>query len=489
MTDGLYAGIDLGTQSVRALVVDEAGAVHGAGSAPLTSERAGPRHEQDPERWWEAVGAACRSALAGVPAADVRAVAVDGTSGTVLLTDPSGRPVTPGLMYDDTRAVDETAAVDEAGGELWAALGYERMQPAWGLPKLVWLLRRHGGDVRVTHQADFVAGRLAGEPVPVDTGNALKSGCDLRAVAWPGEVFDRLGIDADALPGVVLPGTPVGTVCRAAAEATGLPEGARLVAGTTDGCAAQLGSGALDVGSWNAVLGTTLVLKGVTADLVRDPNGVVYSHRAPDGGWLPGGASSTGAGALATRLPGRDLDALAARAGAYEPSGALAYPLASARGERFPFVAAGAVGFVLGDARDDADLYAALVQGIAYVERLCFDYLDLLGAPTGGRLVLTGGASRSPYVCRLRADVLGRPVTLVENAEPALGMAVLAAYGEGGGSLATCAERMVRVTDTIEPSAERGAAFRAPYRRLVGELRDRGWLDERTATHATERAR
>lgn len=484
----VYVGVDLGTQSVRATAVDAGGAVHGAGSAPLTSDRDGPRHEQDPEQWWQAVTVACRQALVDVPADAVRAVAVDATSGTVLLTDGAGRPRTPGVMYDDTRAGTEADEVNEVGGELWAELGYGRMQPSWGLPKLLRLLRAHPGErVRVAHQADFVAGRLTGHPVAADVSNALKSGCDPRTVTWPGGVLDRLGVPAGVLPDLVLPGSTVGHVAASAAV-TGLPEGTPVVAGTTDGCAAQLGSGALGVGSWNVVLGTTLVFKGVTDELLHDPLGAVYSHRSPDGHWLPGGASSTGAGAVSAQLPGRDLDALAAAAGAHEPSSALAYPLASARGERFPFVAPDAVGFLLGMPVSDADRYAALVQGVAYVERLCFDYLHLLGAPVDGRLVLTGGAARSAYVNQLRADVLGRPVTLVHDAEPALGMAVLAAYGTAGGSLTDHAAGMVRVAETLQPSARRGAVFREPYVHLVEELNRRGWLGDGVTAHAKEGA-
>ncbi|MFB9840722.1 carbohydrate kinase, partial [Actinoallomurus acaciae] len=92
--------------------------------------------------------------------------------------------------------------------------------------------------------------------------------------------------------------------CAAAAEVTGIRAGTPIVAGMTDGCAAQLGAGRLTPGSWNSVLGTTLLLKGVTREPLRDPYGVVYSHRAPDDVWLPGGASSTGAGAISRDVPG-----------------------------------------------------------------------------------------------------------------------------------------------------------------------------------------
>ncbi|MFD0690985.1 FGGY-family carbohydrate kinase [Actinomadura fibrosa] len=488
-TEPVWVGVDLGTQSVRALAVTASGDVAGAGSRRLTGRRDGPRHEQDPEQWWDAVAAACREALRGVPAGAVQAVAVDGTSGTILLTDRDGRPLTPALMYDDTRAASYVDRINEAGGAVWRRLGYQRMQPAWALPKLLWLLAEGvpGGlpaGARLAHQADFVNRRLTGHPVAADLSNALKTGADLLAEAWPRDVLDALGVPAGLLPPLERSGTPLGTVCAAAADATGLPAGTPVVAGATDGCAAQLGTGRLTNGSWNSVLGTTLVLKGVTDDLVHDPFGVVYSHRAPDGRWLPGGASSTGAGALARDFAGRDLADLDRRAAAREPAAALAYPLVS-EGERFPFLAPGARGFRLGGTGDEADDYAAVLQGVAFVERLCFDHLDLLGAPTGGDLTLTGGAARSAYWCRLRADVLGRPILLPRQAEPALGAAVLAA--SPGRDVAEVAARMVAVRTVVDPRPDRAGRFDDAYLRLVGELERRGWLPAETAAHARAR--
>ncbi|MBB6546615.1 FGGY-family carbohydrate kinase [Nonomuraea rubra] len=483
-----WVGIDLGTQSVRAMAVAGDGRVLGTGSRPLTSHRDGPRHEQDPEQWWRELAAATREAVSSV-SGPVEGVAVAATSGTILLADASGRPLTPALMYDDRRA--DASLANEVGAPVWERLGYRRMQPNWALPKLLWLLRDAPAGARLAHQSDFVNRRLTGHAVATDLSNALKTGVDLIEERWPLEVFDALGVPGAMLPEVVRPGTWLGVVCAEAAEATGLPAGTPVIAGTTDGCAAQLGAGALRPGSWNSVLGTTLVLKGVTKELIHDPLGVVYSHRAPDGSWLPGGASSTGAGALTRDLPGRDLDALSAEAaarygpGTRRPPDALAplpdrtppvvtYPLVS-RGERFPFDAPGAEGFTLGEPADDVERYAAILLGAAFVERLCFDYLDLLGAPVDGELVLTGGATRSAYWTRLRADVLERPVTLRENAEPALGMAVLA-----GGDPA----RMIRTSAVVEPS---GTDLREPYLRFVAELERRGWLDATAAAHARER--
>lgn len=482
----LWAGVDVGTQSVRALVVDAAGIVAGAGTEPLTSRRDGVRHEQDPASWWTAVTVALRSALLDVDASRVRGVAVDATSGTILLADRAGTPVSPALMYDDARAAAEVDRVNEAGAALWTRLGYRRMQPSWALPKLLWLLREHGRpDGYLVHQADYVTSRLAGRRVAADSSHALKTGYDLVDDRWPGAVLDALGVPVRMLPDVVSPGTALGTVSAGAAAETGLPEGAAIVAGMTDGCAAQLGAGALDAGAWNSVLGTTLVLKGVTEELLADPAGVVYSHRSPDGGWLPGGASSTGAGVLSGLFPGRDLAALDAAAASHEPASVVAYPLVS-RGERFPFVAPEAEAFVSGEPAGEADRYAAVLQGVAFVERLCFDHLDRLGAPVDGPLSLTGGATRSRYWCQLRADVLGRPVRLPDNAEPALGMAVLAAAS--GGRVADTAGRMVRVREIIDPRPGAASRFAATYLRLVDELAGRGWLDPLVAAHARERA-
>ena len=483
----LWLGIDVGTQSVRALAVSSEGEVLAQGTHPLESRREGPRHEQDPEDWWGAVATACRGALDEGAPEGVSAVALCATSGTVALVDSRGDPLSAGLMYDDSRASDESRRVNEQGAELWDSLGY-RTQPSWGLPKLVWLLREHPGlpaGAMLAHQADFVTRRLVGGEVAADSSHALKTGYDLVNDAWPVELMASLGVSEELLPDVVRPGTPLGAVGAAGAKATGIPAGTPVIAGMTDGCAAQLAAGALEVGSWNSVLGTTLVLKGVSPEPVRDPLGAVYSHRAPDGSWLPGGASSVGAGVLSQRFHDRDLAELDRRAADREPAGVLAYPLAS-RGERFPFAAPEAEGFVLGDAEDEVDLYAGLLQGVAYAERICFDSLDRLGAPLGGALSMTGGATRSRYWCQLRADVLGRPARLPERGEGAVGMAVLAASAER--PLADAAAGMVRVREVIEPRGDRVDRFREPYVRLVDELERRGWLASAAAEHARARA-
>lgn len=484
----MWLGFDLGTQSVRAMAVSESGKVLAQSSQPLDSRRRGVRHEQDPDNWWRAVVHVSRAVLSDLPASSIRGLAVAGTSGTILLCDRAGDVLTSGLMYDDVRATDETQQINEVGGTVWDSLGY-RMQPSWALPKLLWLLRQHRDLIfhaRLVHQADFINRRFAGCEVASDSSNALKTGYDLINEQWPHKALYDLGVPDQILPSVVRPGTPIGDVCPEAAAMTGIPAGATIIAGMTDGCAAQISAGALQVGSWSSVLGTTLVLKGVSTELIRDPAAVVYSHRSPDGKWLPGGASNTGAAVLAQRFAGKDLDRLSVRAAEREPASIMAYPLAG-RGERFPFVAPDAEGFVLGDATDEIDFFAAVLQGVSFVERLCFDYVDMLGASVGGDLSLTGGGARNHYWCQLRADVLGWPVRLPEVAEPAFGMAVLAASVSAGRPICDVAKETVRIREVIDPRSDHSARLLGRYLEFVDELARRGWLKPQMAEHARKR--
>jgi len=464
--EDVWIGLDVGTQSTRAFAVSRDGDVAGRGDAPLRGRRDGERHEQDPLGWWQAVCAAGREALRDVAPERVRGVATCATSGTVLLVDAAGEPLTPGLMYDDGRASEQAARLG--------------IPASWGLAKLAWMLDawpQLASGARLAHQADVITRRLAGRDVPSDSSHALKSGYDVEREAW-----SSAPLPEGLLPRVVRAGSRLGDVCARAAAETGIPAGTPVIAGMTDGCASQFASGAVREGCWNSVLGTTLVLKGASAQLVRDPACVLYSHRAPDGTWFPGGASSSGAGVLSARFGARDLDELGERAAVYEDTDVLAYPLVS-RGERFPFAAPQAEAFVLGDPRDEAELFAALLQGVAFVERLCFDLVDLLGAPSGGALTLTGGGTRSRRWCQLRADVLGRPVRLVDQPEAAFGMALLAASIDGADAAA-----MVRTREVIQARAQRAPRLLESYLRLVSELERRGWLTAPLAQHARARA-
>ncbi|NED98003.1 carbohydrate kinase [Phytoactinopolyspora alkaliphila] len=489
-TDVAWVGIDLGTQSVRAAIVDDHGSVLSLGSAPLASRRrtveGSRQHEQDPHQWWDAVGEASRSAFAALSSdvvpGHIGGVAICSTSGTVLLTDERGAPLTPALMYDDARAGDELARIHALSDVVPQSAD---VQLSWALPKLGWLMRHRAGTGAgnraappgrwVAHSADVIAANLVGHRTHTDTSHALKSGYDVVKGGWNHALADAAGVDLAVLPEVVRPGTTLGTVTAHAATHTGIPAGTPVVAGMTDGCAAQIAAGSLAPGTWNSVLGTTLVLKGVSSELIADPDGAVYSHLHPDGGWLPGGASNVGAGVITEEFGTHDLDRLSDAASRFEPAGAVIYPL-SARGERFPFVRPDATGFQLGDVSAPEEKYAAMIQGVAFVERLCFEHLAAIGADVSGHISVTGGATRSAYWNQLRADVLGRPLVLPESPEPSFGMAVLASSREE--SVTARAGRMVTTKAIVEPRPHAHERFSAGYATLAAELVRRGYINE-----------
>lgn len=498
MTRDAWVGVDMGTQSVRAIALDDLGTQLAAAAEPLHSRRDGDRHEQDPAEWLEASVRAIGRVTAQLPAGcRVVAVAVSGTSGTIVPVDAdTGEPRGVAVMYDDRRGASYLDRVSDAGAEVWTRLGY-RMQASWGLPKML-RMRDDGALADGTvfaHQPDVVTAHLAGRLLSSDLSSALKSGADLDTVAWPDAVFERLGLATSAVNRVAVSGECIGEVSAEAAAVTGLAAGCAIVAGMTDGCAAQIAAGALTPGSWNSVLGTTLVLKGAAALRHPDPSGAVYAHRAPfDAGWYPGGASSTGAGAVTRLLPGRDLDALTAQIDV-DADIPVAYPL-TGHGERFPFVASDAVG-ILPDTVDDAVTFSAILHGVAYLERLAFDLLAGLGYDVDGPVLFTGGGTRNARWTQLRADTLGRPVSVPGHSEGAAGMAILAAAGyeaaehfraDGRDPLEVASARMGSPARTIVPDAGRTRRLIEAYTRFVELLESRGWLDAKVAAVARERA-
>lgn len=477
MTASLVAGIDIASEAVRVLVCDEHGAVVASAQqplAPITRPRPG-WSEQDAGTWWPVTAAALRAAARDAAGhGQVTAVCVSATSGTVAAVDTDGVPLGPALMYDDRRALREAAAAQEAGRERWQRLGLT-ITGSFSLPRIAWLAAEHaGGNWRLVHVADFIGWRLVGHPVLLDWSHTLKSGYDVLAGEWAYEVFDALGVPACVLPQVDRPTAEAGTVSREAAAETGLPAGCSIRLGMTDGCAGQLAAGAERPGQFVTVLGTTLVVKGVTSSLVRDPQGSVYSHRHPSGNWLPGGASNTGGVALAQwgreRLAGLD-EAAAARG----PASVISWPLRQP-GERFPIVCPDAAGFTEGTAADEADAYRADLEGVAYLERLCYERLESLGARRCQPVISVGGGTRSAVWSAIRATVLGDGLAVASEASTAAGACLLAAAGTLHADLTAATQAMVRPPQFVEPDSATQQAMEDGYGRWTEALRRRGWL-------------
>lgn len=481
MGSGAVAAIDVGTQAARCLIVDFAGNVLASAVEPLRNlDRALPDGwaEQDPEEWWRATCGACRAATAEWGerrSGAVTAIAVDSTSGTIVPVDRCGTPLRPALMYNDVRAVEESEIAGRAGEQLAAKLGYS-FQPAFALPKALWIKRNEPDVFSHTacflHAADFVVSRLSGGAFVSDTSNALKTGYDLTDGEWPPFIEDSLDMPLALFPPVTTPGHRVAEVSAEAAAQTGLSAGGKIVAGCTDGTAAFIASGAAHPGDVNSNLGTTLVVRAVSERLIDDPDGRVYSHLHPEGWWLPGGASSSG-GEIVLQTFGRRAEALERDVPKHLPTDVLIYPLART-GERLPFVDAGATGFMVGRPTSDAEHLAAMMEGVGYLERWIFEVLEGLGATRLQNVYVTGGAAKSETWLSVRASVLGVQLQRPAVAESAFGTAILAASGKlGGVSAATRA--MVRPDVTIDPDPGLRAAYEERYLRFRRACAARGY--------------
>ncbi|MDE2088941.1 MAG: FGGY-family carbohydrate kinase [Gammaproteobacteria bacterium] len=416
-----YLGIDLGTSGCRACAIDEAGTVLNRGAVPLSaSQRHGERHEQDPESWWTALIEALRALVRAVPAHRLRAVAVAGTSGTLLLTDAEGQPLGPALMYDDARSRTQAAVLARLAPAASGAHG-----TGSSLAKLLYLAEQKPSTRarHALHPADWIAGRLSGRFGVSDENNSLKLGYDPLRREWP-DWLRRTGLPREWLPEVVPAGTPLGPITRAAAQACGLPEDLIIVAGTTDSTAAFMATGAETPGEAVTSLGSTLVLKVLSEQPVFAPGHGVYSHRVGER-WLAGGASNSGGAVLRRYFSQGQLDALTPALKPDRPTGLDYYPLIAA-GERFPTCDPELPPRLAPRPESDAVFFQAMLEGMAAIEQRGYRLLAELGAPFPVSVRSVGGGARNPAWTRIRQRLLNVPVIEPTQQDAAYGCAMLA---------------------------------------------------------------
>ena len=438
----------------------------------------GPKIEQSPESWTRAAQGALKQLTASLPGGvEISGIAVDATSGTFLLADEENQPLTQGLMYNDMRGAEQAPAAAQALAEVLMSYGIE-IAPAFALPKILHLAREDH-DIfkrcrRIIHQTDWIVGMLCGRYDVTDISTALKTGADPGALNWPQAIETKLGIPLALLPRIVLPGVTIGKVTAEAAEMSGLPAGVPVVSGCTDGTAGCLASGASKPGDLNITLGTTLVFKAISPTPLIDPDGAIYNHRHPAGGFLPGAACNAGAEWVAKYFEKSDLDALGRQIADALPSGQIVYPLVKT-GERFPFSSFSAKGFGLEAIADPAMRFAAGMEGIAFLERLGIEKLQRLGLAISDRVFATGGAASNETWLRIRASVNRRTYAVSEQPECAAGAAILAAsaiLGDCGDAI----RKMVRIARQVEPDAHLAEKYDRQYQRFCDELSKRGYL-------------
>jgi len=419
-----FAGIDLGTSGCRLIVIDTRREIQFSTTIIYESP-----DEQTPELWWSSV---CQL-LNDVPNSikkDLQSIAVDGTSGSILLLDKQGKPSSSVLMYNDLRAIDEAQIIkivlpDDNGGQ--GASG--------SLARLLWLLKHepNKSHVHAVHQADYILGQLSNNYQLSDENNCLKLGYDVVNQRWPEDEFDRLGVCQSLFPRVYSAGTMVAQIDSSKAVQLGLPSTLQCVTGTTDSIAAFIATGAHKVGDAVTSLGSTLVLKLISDTPIFSSEHGIYSHRLNQQ-WLVGGASNAGAKVLQHYFSQQQLDELTAKLLPDEPTGLGYYPLLKI-GERFPVADANKQPILSPRPESNLRFFQGILEGIAAIEKQGYKKLCELGAPQISSVRSVGGGSRNKPWTQIRKNLLSVKMQESEHTEAAYGSALLALKGFNNGKL------------------------------------------------------
>ncbi|MEZ5778030.1 MAG: xylulokinase [Paracoccaceae bacterium] len=469
----MYLGLDLGTSGLKGLLIDGDQRVVGSATAALSVVR--PKDgwsEQKPEAWISA----CRSVLAGLShgypkeMAALRGIGLSGQMHGATLVDRKGRAIRPAILWNDTRAHAEAAALD--------ALPFMRdvtgsiVFPGFTAPKLNWL-RGHERPAfdridKVLLPKDFLRLWLTGDAVSEMSDASGTSWLDVRRRSWSDDALAATGLTRDHMPALVEGSEVSGTVRAALAEEFGLPAGVRVAGGGGDNAASAIGTGVVGEGDAFLSLGTSGVLFAANDGYRPNPASAVHTfcHALP-GKWHQMGVILAASDALnwfsgILQTPAHDLTA--ALGANLQPPGRTRF-LPYLGGERTPHndatIRAGFVG--LSHADDRNALVRAVLEGVAFAFRDCQEALSAAGTRIGQCLAV-GGGTRSDYWLKLLATVLNVRIELPENGEHggSFGAARLAIIASGG---ATVAEACTKppIARTIEPDLASSEAFQAAY--------------------------
>lgn len=415
MSEPYWLGIDFGTSGARAIAINP--------QQQIVAQHQQPFTEQRPSIW--------QSALEGLILAlppDIRqglqAIALNGTSSTVLLCDAGGTPVTEPLLYNDDRGRDQVERLRAI-----APPDHPVLSATSSLAKLLWWVQHWlppqastTEPIYVLHQADWLSFLLHGRLGVSDYHNALKLGYDVGELCYP-RWFTTLSLPF-RVPEVVAPGQAIAPLLPSTAARLGLPSNCQVCAGTTDSIAAFLASGACTPGDAVTSLGSTLVLKLLSTTRVDDAASGIYSHRLGDS-WLVGGASNTGGAVLRRFFSDTELQTYSQQINLDIPTPLTYYPLLKP-GERFPINDPDLPPQLEPRPNDPVEFLYGLLAGIGRIEALGYERLASLGATPVQRVYTAGGGAQNAVWMKLRSRHLGVPVTASAQREAAFGSALLA---------------------------------------------------------------
>jgi len=421
----LSLGIDFGTSGARAMAIAADGAIC------MTAMVSFPAMTVNWATTWRS---ALFHLIEEIPLnirQQLGAIAINGTSSTVLLCDTEGEPVTAPILYNDDRGVSVLGTLNAI-----APPNHPAISATSSLAKLLWWccdaavndcidMRTNASSLEsyyFLHQADWLGFLLHGQLGISDYHNALKLGYDPESLSYPD--WMKTLPSAPHLPKVLTPGTPIGSIEPDIVERYGLPGHCTVCAGTTDSIAAFLASGVRTPGEAVTSLGSTLVLKLLSQTRVDDGRYGIYSHRLGDR-WLVGGASNTGGAVLRQYFCDRDLSELSQQIDPRQVSPLHYYPLLQP-GERFPINDPHLPPQLNPRPDDPVTFLHGLLESIARVETEGYRLLETLSATPLTQVYTAGGGAANPTWTAIRARRLQVPVMAAPQTAAAYGTAQLA---------------------------------------------------------------
>jgi xylulokinase len=448
VTGDLVLGVDCSTTAAKAVVWDAGG--HAVAEGRATFETSSPQQgwgEQNPEDWWTATRTAIRRAAQACDSRRIAALAVTHQRETFACVTEDGRPLRPAMLWLDLRAVDEVA---EFGTERVHRVTGKPPNPTPAWYKLLWL-RRHEPDTlrraeRIVDVQAYLVHRLVGAWRTSWASADPLGVIDMRTFDYDDELLAAAGLDRAKLPELHEPGAVLGELAPGLAEELGLPTGLPVVAGVGDGQSAGLGTGVVEPGSAYLNLGTGIISgtyseeysTGVEFRVMAGGVPRTYVYETFIGGgtynisWFVEKFSGVDPRALGLGLSAEQILETAAAQLPPGSDGLLTLPYWTSA--LTPYWDSNARGMVLGltGRHGKAHVYRAMLEGLAFEQRLLTDGAEALLVKPVERLVVLGGGSRSAVWCQIIADVLRRPLHVAQEAESTClgaGMQAAAAVG------------------------------------------------------------
>ncbi|PCE15445.1 sugar kinase [Microbacterium sp. SZ1] len=453
-------GVDIGTSSSKGVLVDAEGAI--VATATRSHEVSRPRAgwvEMDGDVWWDEFVAITRELLSATQDAEIVGVGASGMGPCILLADDDDRPVRPAILYGvDTRA---TAQIERMTAELGESeitrIGGSTLTSQAGGPKLAWVAEEEPDSWqrarRVYMPASWLARRLTGAYVlDHQSASQMSPLYEIDREVWHDDWWQRYASSIEQPP-LLWAGDVAGTVTRAAAVATGIPEGTPVIAGTVDAWTEAVSVGAHERGDLMLMYGTTMFLIATGEETLRTPSMWTTAGAFDGTKNLAGGLSTSGAlTAWLKGLTGADYPLLLAEA---TESGAGARGLLMLpyfAGERTPIQDPDARGVIAGLtlAHTRGDLYRAALEATALGVRHNVETMRAAGADIR-RIVAVGGGTQGRLWLQIVSDVTGLvqevPATTIGAS---YGAAFLAAVSTADGPMPEIAA-WNPVTETIRP--------------------------------------